>query len=79
MKNYRFSQRRFFFLFFFAMGDTIKEIMPSYWPRRAGSKNVLFDLEKSISEFDLRSGQVKVRSRSGHERSMSMCLSSEAT
>ena len=38
----------------------------------------IFYVERPISKFDLRSGQVKVRSTSGHDRSRSIRISSEA-
>ena len=47
--------------------------------RREGSKHVLFDFEGSISKVDLRSGQVKVKSRSDHDPSKSIFISSEAS
>ena len=37
------------------------KMTPSYLFHLAGSKHVLFDLERSMSKSDLRSGQVKVR------------------
>ena len=43
-----------------------------------GSNYTLFDLERAISKIDLRSCQVKVRSRSDHDPSRSICTSSEA-
>ena len=39
-----------------------EKMVPSCSPRRAGPKYLLFDLERSIWKFDLRSGQVKGRS-----------------
>ena len=52
MKNCRFSRSWFSLKTFFSCS-----------PRQAGSKYILFDLERSISKFDLRSCQVKVRSK----------------
>ena len=46
--------------------------------RRTESNHVLFDLDRSISKFDLGSGQVKIRPRSDHDLSRSICTSSEA-
>ena len=57
-----FSRKWSFMNNFFDMGDTKIKITPPCSPRQAGSKYVLFYLERSISKFDLRSGQVKVRS-----------------
>ena len=54
------------------------EILLPYTARRDGLKHVLFDFERSISKSDLRSGQLKVRSRSGRDLSKSICISSEA-
>ena len=47
---------------FFDDRDTKIKKAPSCCARREGSENVPFDLERSISKNDLRSGQVKVRS-----------------
>lgn len=47
---------------FFDNRDTKIKKAPSCCARREGSENVPFDLERSISKNDLRSGQVKVRS-----------------
>ena len=77
MKNYRFSLRRFFISSFFYRETKIK-MTPSCSPCRAGSEHVLFDLERLISKSDLRSGQVKVRSRSDHDPRRSICTSFEA-
>ena len=38
---------------------------PSCLPRRAGSKHILFYLESSISNLDLRSGQGQVMAQVG--------------
>ena len=63
----------------------IWEIRKSKWhyrvhcsPRQAGSKHVLFKVERSIWKFDPRSGQVMVRSTSDHDLSRSVCTSFEA-
>ena len=68
------SPRRCFSLITFDMrAMTNKKMTPSCSPRQAGPKHALFDLERSISKFDLRSGQgqimIQVRS---------ICKSSEA-
>ena len=75
MKKCRFSGGWFFIYNFFDMGDTKIKMALSYSPHQAGSKHVLvlFDHERSILKFDLRSGQVKVRSRSNHDSSRSIC------
>ena len=64
-----FSRRWFFIDNFFDMRDMKIKRISSCWPRRAGSKPAVFDLERSISKSDHRSGQV--RSRSGHDQSRS--------
>ena len=46
----------------FLIWDTKIKMTPSCSPHRTDSEHVLFDTERSIWEFDLRSGQVKVRS-----------------
>ena len=60
MKNYRFHGG--FSLITFAMRDMKMKMTSSCSPRPADSKDVLFDLERSISKSDLRPGQVNVRS-----------------
>ena len=52
----------FSFITFFDNRDTKMSLVPSCSACRDGSENVSFDIEKSISKFDLGSGQVKVRS-----------------
>ena len=54
------------------------KITPWCLARRTGWKHDFFNLEESISKFDFRSVQVKFRSRSGRDRSRSICISSEA-
>ena len=68
----------FFINNFFDMRDTKIKMTASSSPCQAASKHVLFDIERSIWKFDLRSGQVKVRSRSDHDPSRSLCTFSEA-
>ena len=75
MKSHRLS-RTYFLLIVFYMRDTKMKMTLSFLPLRASTEPVLFDLERSISKFDLRSGQD--RSRSGHHPSRSICISSEA-
>ena len=67
------------YLSFRPLFDVWYEILLPYTARRDGLKHVLFDFERSISKFDLRSGQVKARSRSGHDPSKLICISSEAS
>ena len=50
----------FFINNFFDMRDTKMKMTPSCSPGRAGSIHVLFDLEGSISKFDLRSGEGQI-------------------
>ena len=57
MKNYRSSRRWFFIDDLLDMRDMKMKMTPSCSPRRAGLEHVLFDLERSISKSDLRSGQ----------------------
>ena len=71
MKNYRFSRRWFFIDNFSDIRDTKIKMTPSCLACRAGSKHVPLDLERSISKFD-------IRTRSGHDRSGSICISFEA-
>ena len=52
------------------MCDTKMKMAPSCSPRQAGSKHALFYLEMSIWKFDLRSGQVKFRSKSDNDPSV---------
>ena len=61
MKICRFSLRWFFIDNLFD-GDAKVKMTPSRLPRRAVLEHVIFNLEMSISKFDLRSGQVKVSS-----------------
>ena len=62
----------------FWYGNTKTKMKPSCSPRRTGSEHVLSDLERSISKFDIWSGQVKVRSRSDHDPNRSVCTYSKA-
>ena len=65
MKNYRFSQRWFFINSLF-IGEIRKiDMTPPCSPRRAGSNHVLFDLERSIWEYDLESGQDQIGTQLG--------------
>ena len=73
MKKYRFSRRWFFIHYLFGVRDMKMKTTPSCLPRRTDSENVLFDLERSISKSDLRSGQVRLRS--DHNPSRSICIS----
>ena len=64
MKSFRFSRIWFFIDNFCDMSDMKTKMTASCLPRRAGSKHLLYDLERSISDFGLRSsgqGQVKDR------------------
>ena len=54
MKNCRFSRGWIFIDNFFDMRDTKIKMVPSCLARRAAAKHALFDIEKSISKFDLR-------------------------
>ena len=78
MKNYRFHGDGFSLITFVDVRDMKIKMRPPCLECRAGSKYVLFDLGRPMSKFDLRSGQVKVRSRPGHNR-RSVCIYSEAT
>ena len=57
---------------FFDMGDTKMKMTTPCLPRQVGSKHVLFNVERFIWKFDLRS-------RSDHDPSRTICTSSEAT
>ena len=73
MKNYHFSLRRFFINNFFDIKDTKIKLTTSCSPRRAGSKIYFFILKGQFQNFT--SGQVKVRPRSDHDPSRSICTS----
>ena len=65
----------FFINNFFDMGDTTITMTPSFSPCQSGSKMYFLTLKSlfEIWKFDLRSGHVKVRSRSYHDPSRSIC------
>ena len=63
MKNYSFL-RRWFFIDFVKYGKHDNKMTPSSLTHRAGPEHVLFDPERTISQFDLRSGQGRVKVRS---------------
>ena len=60
-KNFRFSRTWFFIHNFFDNRDAKIRMVPSCSARRKSSENVSFDLKRSISKFDLRSSQFKLR------------------
>ena len=63
------------------ISDSMFPTMTTMFPTVSSSRFeiCIFYFERSISKFDLRSGQVKVRSRSSHDPSRSICISSEAS
>ena len=65
IKNYRFSRRWFFINNFFDMRDTKIKMTPSCSLCRAGSKQVLFDLERWSFKFYFRSGQGQIMTHVG--------------
>ena len=76
MENYRFSRRWLFIDNFFDMKNTENDSIVFSSSNRF--EICIFDIERLIPKFDLRSGQVKVRSRSGQDRSRPICISPEA-
>ena len=70
--------RRWFFINNFCEMCVAKiKMTPLCLSHRAGSECVVSDLDRSISKFNLSSGQVKVRSRSDQDPSGSISTSSE--
>ena len=64
-ENYRFHEDVFLFNSFFDMRGTKTKMTPSCSPFQAGSNHVCFDIERSISKFDLGSGQGQIVSQVG--------------
>ena len=77
MKNCRQSRRWIFINNFFDMGKYENKNDTIGFASSSRFETCTFKLERSIGKFDLRSGQVKVRSKSDHDTSRSICTSSE--